>query len=351
MTRTSSAFGDLCPPVSLWQDLREQFSLRRRLLDVVQIEVTSVCPGRCAYCPHVIMAEHWKSRHMDTTAYARLWPLLRESVRAHLQGWGEPFSHPRFLDMVALARKAGCFVSTTTCGLHMTEDFAKSLVESGLDIIAFSLAGTTAASNDVLRRGVDFSRVMDSIRLLNEVRTARSGVHLEIHIAYLALASRISEVRRLPELMRELGVHAAVVSTLDPNLAPGWAHEAYAPDEQDKIAVARAELDAAAAEAARLGLDFDYSLPEPTPRRGCLENADRTVFVDAQGCMSTCVYLNPPTTLHEPNRRIFGSCLEQDPVSIWKSDAFSAFRAGLLSGEPDAACLRCPKRHARSNRE
>ncbi len=349
MTRTPSTFGDLCPPVSLWQELRDQFSLRRRLLDVIQIEVTSICHGRCVYCPHVTMGEHWKSRHMEADTYARLWPLLRESVRAHLQGWGEPFTHPRFLDMVALARRAGCFVSTTTCGLRMTENFAASLVESGLDIIAFSLAGTTAKSNDALRQGVDFKRVLESIRLLQKVRTAQGGVHLEIHIAYLVLASRVKEVRRLPGLMQELGVHAAVVSTLDPNLVPDWAHEAFAPDEQNKIAEAHVELEAAAAEAARLGLDFDYSLPEPTPRRGCLENVDRTVFVDAEGFMSPCVYLNPPTSLPEPSRRIFGSCLQQDPVVIWKSEAFSTFRARLLSNEPDAACLRCPKRYARSN--
>lgn len=351
MTRTSDAFSELCPSLPFWQELRDQFSLRRRLLDVAQIEVTSVCPGQCAYCPHVTMKEHWKSRHMEAQTYARLWPLLRESVRAHLQGWGEPFAHPHFLDMVALARRAGCFVSTTTCGLYMTEDFAHSLVESGLDIIAFSLAGTTAAGNDSLRQGVDFNQVLNSIRLLQKVRTARSGVHLEIHIAYLVLASRIREVRLLPELMRELGVHAAVVSTLDPNLVPDWAHEAYAPHEQDKVAVARAELDAAAQEASRLGLDFFYSLPGPTPRRGCLEFADRTIFVDAEGSMSPCVYLNLPTTLPEPGRRIFGSCLEQDPILVWKSDAFSAFRARLLSDEPDSACLHCPKRFALGNRE
>jgi MoaA/NifB/PqqE/SkfB family radical SAM enzyme len=351
MTRTPDAFSDLCPPLTLWQELREQFSLRKRLLDVVQIEVTSVCPGQCRYCPRETLRKHWKSRHMDRQTYARLWPLLRESRRAHLQGWGEPFTHPHFLDMVALARKAGCAVSTTTCGLHMTEDFAQALVESGLDIIAFSLAGTTEASNDSLRKGVHFSRVLESIRLLQKVRRARSGVHLEIHIAYLALASRTQEVRHLPKLMHELGVHAAVVSTLDPNLVPDWAHEAFAPDEQDKVAAARADLDAAAKEASALGLDFDYSLPGPTPSLSCLEYADRTVFVDAQGSMSPCVYLNPPTTLSEPSRRIFGSCLKQDPVLVWKSAAFSAFRARLLSNEPDAVCLRCPKRYARPSGE
>lgn len=63
----------------------------------------------------------------------------------HLQGWGEPFLHPRFMDFAALARKAGCRVSTTTCGLRMDETLAGQIVGSGIDIVAFSLVGTDEA--------------------------------------------------------------------------------------------------------------------------------------------------------------------------------------------------------------
>ena len=132
---------------SVWQLFRESLFGKPRLLDCIQVEVTSVCPGRCVYCPHTTQAGYWRSRHMEAATFARLWPLMQESGRVHLQGWGEPFLHPRFMDFAALARKAGCRVSTTTCGLRMDETLAGQIVGSGIDIVAFSLVGTDEASN------------------------------------------------------------------------------------------------------------------------------------------------------------------------------------------------------------
>ena len=193
---------------SVWQLFRESLFGKPRLLDCIQVEVTSVCPGRCVYCPHTTQAGYWRSRHMEAATFARLWPLMQESGRVHLQGWGEPFLHPRFMDFAALARKAGCRVSTTTCGLRMDETLAGQIVGSGIDIVAFSLVGTDEASN-APRAGVPFSRVREAVRTLQRVRKAKMGVHLELHFAYLMLASQMEAVEGLPDLMDELdaGLH------------------------------------------------------------------------------------------------------------------------------------------------
>lgn len=331
-------------PFGFWMDLRDALGLRRRPVAVAQVEVTSVCPNRCGYCPRTALEGHWKSRHMRPETFARLRPLFRESGRVHLQGWGEPLDHPDFLDMVAVAREAGCSVSTTTSGRRMTRDLAEALVESGLDVIAFSLAGTTAGTNDSLRAGTPFERVLESIRVLQEVRRGRGGVHLEIHIAYLLLASRIADIGLLPGLMKELGVHATVVSTLDGNLVPQWRGECFGPGEQEKVLEARGALEAAAAQARSLGLDFHFSLPRPEPTGRCFEDAEHSVFIDAEGNLAPCVHLNLPTILGDPRRRVFGSCLTDDPIAVWNSEPFASFRAALAAGDPDISCLNCLKR-------
>ena len=216
--------------VGFWKELGESLLGAPRELDCAQIEVSSACPGRCLYCPHTTDRERWKSRHMQAETFARLWPLLRQSRRAHLQGWGEPLLNPRFFDFAAFARRAGCAVSTTTCGLRMDEDIAGNLVNSGIDVIAFSLAGTDESSN-APRAGVDFARVLEAIRTLQRVRRAKNGVHLEIHLAYLMLADGVDAVRNLPRLMDELDIHAAVISTMDYIPAPGM--EALAPERTE----------------------------------------------------------------------------------------------------------------------
>jgi MoaA/NifB/PqqE/SkfB family radical SAM enzyme len=326
------------------ESLRELFFGAHRVLDCVQVEVSTRCPGRCTYCPHTIQQEQWKPQDMGLDTFTALWPLLRRSARVHLQGWGEPLLNPAFFDMAALARKAGCAVSTTTCGLIMDESLALRLVESGLDIVAFSLAGTTEKSN-LSRRGVDFERVLTAISTLQKVRRARQGVHLEIHLAYLMLASQMEAVRDLPPLMHQLGVHAAVVSTLDYLPCASLASEGFAPHETEKIERASAILRASASEARRLGMEFHWALPKPDAAgTQCRENIARSLFVSADGFVSPCVYVNVPAMGEDARRLVFGNVREQDPVEIWESESFRRFRKRLEAGEPGLPCLTCPKR-------
>lgn len=328
----------------IWESLRELLLGVRRPLDCLQVEVTSCCPGRCGYCPHTIMRDRWMSRDMDMETFGLLWPLMRRSGRVHLQGWGEPLIHPRFFDMVSQARKAGCSVSTTTCGLPMDEEMAKNLVESGLDILAFSLAGTDSRTN-ASRRGVDFERVCRAVSLLQAVRKSRMAVHLEVHFAYLMLASNLEAVRGLPKLMQNLGVHAAVISTLDFLAGPEWQDEGFALHETEKLGRASVILKETEAEARRLGLGFHWALPNPwATGRTCRENIARSVFVGVDGSISPCVYLNLPISSPDPNRRVFGNVRDEDPLGVLEKQDFRRFRDVLAAGSPDSACRDCVKR-------
>jgi radical SAM protein with 4Fe4S-binding SPASM domain len=269
---------------------------------------------------------------------------MRRAGRVHLQGWGEPLLNPVFFDMAALARNAGCQVSTTTCGLRMDPELAFRIVESGIDIVAFSLAGSDTASN-ASRLGVDFDRVCEAVSTLQAVRRERMGVHLEIHFAYLMLASTMEAVAGLPALMQRLGVHAAVISTLDYIAEPGLEAEAFTPQETDKLAKAAAILSEVEVEARRLDLGFHYELPSPAAAgNACRENIGRSLYVSADGSVSPCVYVNVPVGIADPKRRVFGNVRDQDPVQIWESAEFRRFRERLACGDPDLPCRSCPKR-------
>ncbi len=328
----------------LWESILETFLGTRRPFDCIQVEVTSNCNARCTYCPHTVFRDKWQSRNMTIDTFGRLWPALRAAARVHLQGWGEPLLNPAFFKMAALARKAGCAVSTTTCGLHMDADLARRIVDSGMDIIAFSLAGTDAASNAV-RRGADFDRVCRSIATLQEIRHARNAVYLKVHIAYLMLAAEMEAVRGLPALAKKLGVHAIVVSTLDYIPTPDFEAEAFGPDDTEKRAEAAKILGETEAEARAADVDFYWSLPRPdTLGTHCSENISRSFFVASDGAVSPCVYVNLPIGIDNPHRRIFGNVNNQDIMDIWNDETFRYFRQRLADGDPDPACRDCPKR-------
>lgn len=315
-----------------------------RPLDCVQIEVSSVCVGGCAYCPQEAQKEIWKSRHMDPEVFACLWPLLRQSGRAHLQGWGEPLLHPRFFDFQALAARAGCATSTTSSGINMSGELARKLVHSGMDLIAFSITGTDAASNSI-RSKIPFACVCQSIKTLRQA-IKESGSKLEIHLAYLLLADRINAVEALPRLMEELDADMAVISTLDYLAAPAHREWAFTPDDTERVTRTRELLEKVAAEAESLGRIVHFALPGPDPvPEGCRENVAKCLYVDAEGFVSPCVYRNVPGSDPDDRRLVFGNVTATAPVTIWKNKAFCDFRQSLLAGRADAVCESCPKRH------
>jgi MoaA/NifB/PqqE/SkfB family radical SAM enzyme len=334
------AFTGLREP-GIMESLRDL--VRPRSLECIQVEVSSRCMGRCSYCPHTVDAPCWKSRDMSLETFASLWPALRCAERVHLQGWGEPFLNPHFFDLAELARRAGCRVSTTTCGMVMDEAVAEKIVESGIDVIAFSLSGTDAATGSA-RAGISFEKLDRSVRLLQAVRKKRAAVHLEIHIAYMLLASQVQAVRFLPELMEEWGAHAAVVSTMDLIPSAELAGEAFLPHEHEKIEAARAVLGQAGERIRAAGRDFYSSLPAERPVAGCRERAHRTAYVDADGLLSPCVYLNVPAERQGLPRVVFGSVLEKDPLEILNGTGCRAFREAVQGAHPPEACQACPKR-------
>lgn len=317
-----------------------------RPLRHIQVEITSHCPGACLYCPRAVHAGTWRARHMSAATFAAVWPLMLRSDRVHLQGWGEPLLHPRFLDFVALARKAGCAVSSTSCGLRMDAPLADAIVRSGMDILAFSLAGTDEESNDARRR-VPFGRVLHAFEIMREAVRMNGDRGPRLHIAYLLLADRMEAARALPALMRTLDIPSCVVSTLDMPVLPEHARLAFAPHEQAKIHQARRILEDIAAEAEKDGRCIRYGLPQPHPRHGCRENVHESLYVDADGDVSPCIYVNVPDGVPRtaPNPWVFGNVNSEDAAAIWDKLPFTDFRADVRNDAPPPPCERCPKRY------
>lgn len=330
-------------PPGFMEKLRAAFGVERPF-QCVQIEISSLCRGACAYCPHTTQRKGWKSRHMRPETFTSLWPLLRQSSRAHLQGWGEPLLNPLFFEYQALAARAGCQTSTTTCGLVMDAGIATKLAASGMDLIAFSLAGTDEASNAV-RQKVPFEKVCSAIRMLRAaIRDAALKPGLEIHIAYLLLADRMEAAAALPELMDQLDVDMAVVSTLDYLADPGQRNLAILPQDTEKIARAAEILEKASEKAESYGRLLHFALPRKQTG-GCRENAGSCLYVDADGELSPCIYLNVPGDAPASARRVFGNTVREDPLKIWRREDYRAFRESLYGENPDPICAACPKRY------
>lgn len=321
-------------------------------LDWIQVEVTSYCNATCTYCPRTVYRDAWLNRQLSLETFERLVPAFGRTRLIFLQGWGEPFLHPELLTMMSMAKQAGCKVGTTTNGMLLDTNTMHRLVECGVDVLAFSLAGVDEG-NDAIRRGTSLGKVLDAIRELHEIKKSLRRRLPEIHVAYMLLRSGLKEVERLPRALKGLGVSEVVISTLDFMACKELAAETIVPSTEQEYAGLQSQLGAVKAEGKRCGLKIHCQLFRPGERRPiCTENVQRALFVSADGTVSACVFANLP--VFQPvdvygavprryQRAVLGNINDASLAAIWRRKGYRRFRQAFYRGQLPIMCEGCPK--------
>jgi MoaA/NifB/PqqE/SkfB family radical SAM enzyme len=316
----------------------------------IQVQVTSCCHAACRYCPHTVYRDTWQSRHLPLATFQRLAPALPRKQLVYLQGWGEPFLHPDFFAMVALAKEAGCRVGTTTNGMLLDTRKTYALVKSGLDVIAFSLAGIKER-NDAVRQGTSFAQVLSAIEALNRVKEAFGSATPAIHIAYMLLRSGLKDLEHLPRELKGLGLSQVVLSTLDFVPALDLEDEAL-PADAGEAAELRARLAELADLGRHYGLEISYRLPAGGRTPMCPEQVQTSLVVGVDGAVSPCVYTNLPVSratyaahgTHQVYLPLtFGNVREEGLDAIWRKPEYAGFRRSFYTGRLITPCQHCRK--------
>lgn len=332
----------------LWSVLARLFGKR---FDWLQLEATSHCNAACVYCPHTVYRHAWQSRHLSLDTFRKLLPELSRAHLVHLQGWGEPFLNPDLFAMLSLAKQQGCQVSLTTNGMLLDKDQIQVLVESELDVLAFSLAGLGENHNRV-RRGTDYETVLRNIRAVHEARQRHRSPRPALHLAYMVLRSGLADLPGLPAAVSGLGLAHIVLSTLDFVPHPELSAEALAPRSQgeyEELAALFAEVEHTAH---RYGMQVHHYLRPPGGRRECPENVQNACFIAADGKVSACVFTNLPARnisyvaqgVESPHvNLVFGDINRLSLDAVWQSAAYRAFRRSHSWGALPPVCRSCSK--------
>lgn len=133
-----------------------------------------------------------------------------------LMGLGEPLLHPRFLDMVRVAKARGLRVEVTTNGLLLDEPLARGLVEAGLDQLVVSIDGASAETFGRVRSGAPLERVIANVGRLRDFRGPYYGSRVRIGVEFVAMRSNIDELPELPRVAARLGASFVLVSNVLP---------------------------------------------------------------------------------------------------------------------------------------
>jgi len=197
-----------------------------RVMRRLELHITYTCPERCVFCSEAHRMEQFKR---FPVTWGRIATVLRTHARrgvtnVHLTG-GEPTIHPRFVEVLRLARKLGMRTSVGTIGTMLARPSFAEAALPHLDEALFSLHGPTADVHDPLAGRVgSFDTVTAALRM---------GA---THTGFLPMVNTVvtrDNVAELPATVARavaLGARNIVVSNLTPEGAGLDTYDALAVD-------------------------------------------------------------------------------------------------------------------------
>ena len=203
-----------------------------RVMRRLELHITYTCPERCVFCSE---AHRMESFRRFPVTFGRIATVLRthaeRGVRAvHFTG-GEPTIHPRFVDVLRLARKLDMRTSVGTIGTMLARpDFAAAALPH-LDEALFSLHGPTADVHDPLAGRVgSFDTVTGALR----AGAAHAGFLPMVNT--VVTSENVGDLAETVALAAKLGARNIVVSNLTPEGAGLDAFDRLAADLTDLAA-------------------------------------------------------------------------------------------------------------------
>jgi MoaA/NifB/PqqE/SkfB family radical SAM enzyme len=174
----------------------------------VNMEWTSKCNARCVMCPqHLIGDRRLMTEETFRTALDRLSP--SEVFRVVLAGYGEPTTHPRFMDMVTAIGDHPVRFDMVTNGQELDLERLQHL-DGRIDLMMVSFSSIDPEVYGRVHVNLDHERVKENIRLAQRIFTrTRLGISLT------PLAECLDT---LPQTIRWLRDQGVALVTMSPTL-------------------------------------------------------------------------------------------------------------------------------------
>ncbi|GEO05967.1 hypothetical protein AAE02nite_36310 [Adhaeribacter aerolatus] len=173
----------------------------------ISFEPTTSCNLRCPECPSGLRSFTRPTGMLPAD-------LFKQTIdELHQQLWylifyfqGEPYLHPRFLELVGYAAGKGIYTATSTNAHYLTDDNARQTVESGLDRIIISIDGTTQDVYQAYRVGGRLDKVLEGTRNLVNWKKKLKSKKPFIIFQFLVVRPNEHQLEDVKTLAKELEV-------------------------------------------------------------------------------------------------------------------------------------------------
>jgi len=343
--------------MDFWLDERDgDIILHPRLTDIrkLYIEPTTFCNLKCRTCIRNVWGD--PIEHMDMATFQKIidgFPELTQLERVVFTSFGEPFTHPHILEMIAAVRKFNIAVTIGTNGLMLTNKMARELIRLGVDRVMVSIDGGKPETYANIR-GALLKKVIDHIQQLNQAKIELNSLIPAVGIEFVALKSNIAELQDVKNIAAKLNVSHLLISHVLP----------YTEEMRDEVLYSYQPTEPYKATGwpMQAGAWVIWGIEE-LPRmywgaeRRCRFINDHATVVGWDGGVSPCYALSHNYSYYaidgrkkNVTRYVLGNVNQQSLADIWRSEEYVRFRSEV-KGFRFPSCPNCDLRDTCDLRE
>ena len=182
-------------------------SVHRGLPISISIEPTTSCNLRCPECPSGLRSFTRPTGMLEENLFKQIIDELSNTLLYLIFYFqGEPYLHPKFLDLVKYASKKGIYTATSTNAHYLTDENAKKTVESGLDRMIISIDGTTQEVYEQYRVGGNLEKVIEGTKNILHWKKELKSKTPHVIFQFLVVKPNEHQLEDVKKLAAELGV-------------------------------------------------------------------------------------------------------------------------------------------------
>ncbi len=180
----------------------------------LSIEPTTSCNLSCPECPSGLKSFTRPTGNLDYTFYKKTIDEIGDKlIYLYFYFQGEPYLHPKFLELVKYASQKKIYTVTSTNAHFLTERKAKETIESGLDRILISIDGTTQETYEQYRIGGSLEKVIEGTKNLVKAKREMNSPTPHIIFQFLVVKPNEHQISEVKKLGLEIGVDEVKLKT------------------------------------------------------------------------------------------------------------------------------------------
>jgi len=190
----------------------KELELGRLILDSyprrLVFELTNLCNLNCIMCGR--NDSYFEPTVFDVNWIDKLQDALEHIEEVTLMGWGEPTVHPKFTEILERLDRHGVRKYFCTNGMRL-EELREAIFKHKVDIIAVSVDGADAETNNSIREGSDFNRIISSLKSIVEEKRSKNLNHPYMNFVFTAMRSNFHQIPDMVRLAHEVGMEEVKV--------------------------------------------------------------------------------------------------------------------------------------------